>query len=112
MAFKTNFPEWEDEVSQQWLELDPYEKHMKEIEDEKAAYALKFKKEDKVYEQPTNTFPLSELQKSCPEGVNPAAKQDYLSPDDFQAAFGMDKAAFDALKDWKKKDLKKKVNLF
>jgi len=24
----------------------------------------------------------------------------------------MDKAAFDALKDWKKKDLKKKVNLF
>jgi len=47
---------------------------MKEIEDEKAAYALKFKKEEKVYDQPTGTFPLAELQKSTPEGVNPAAK--------------------------------------
>jgi len=43
MAFKTCFPEWEDEVSQEWLEMDPYEKHMAEVEAEKAAYAEKFK---------------------------------------------------------------------
>ena len=61
MAFKTNFPEWEDEVSQQWLELDPYEKHMKEIEDEKAAYAAKFKAKETTYAQPTGTFSLAEL---------------------------------------------------
>lgn len=47
---------------------------MKEIEDEKAAYALKFKKDEKVYEQPSGTYSLTELQKSTPEGVNPAAK--------------------------------------
>jgi len=61
MAFKTNFPEWEDEISQMWLELDPYEKHMKEIEDEKAAYALKFKAKEVVYEQASGTFSLAEL---------------------------------------------------
>ncbi len=34
---------------------------MKEIEDEKAAYALKFKVEEKTYEAPAGTFPLEEL---------------------------------------------------
>ena len=43
------------------MELDPYEKHMKEIEDEKAAYALKFKAVEKTYEAPAGTFPLAEL---------------------------------------------------
>lgn len=47
---------------------------MKEIEDEKAAYAAKFKAKEVVYAQPTGTYPLAELQKSIPEGVNPAAK--------------------------------------
>jgi len=59
-----------------WLELDPYEKHMAEIEAEKAAYAEKFKVEEKVYEEITSgdIHSLESLQKSCPEGVNPAAK--------------------------------------
>jgi hypothetical protein len=43
------------------LELDPYEKRMKEIEDEKAAFAIKYKVEEKIYEQPTNTYPLEQL---------------------------------------------------
>jgi len=34
---------------------------MKEIEDEKAAYALKFKAKEVVYDQPTGTYPLAEL---------------------------------------------------
>jgi len=86
---------------------------MKAIEDEKAAYAEKFKAKDVVYEKPSGEFhSLETLQKSCPEGVDPAAKQDYLSPDDFQLAFGMDKVEFDSMKKWKSKDLKKKVNLF
>jgi hypothetical protein len=42
IGFKAMFPEWEDEVSQRWMELDPYEKRLKEIEDEKAEYAKKF----------------------------------------------------------------------
>lgn len=38
-TFKSAFPEWEDEVSSQWLELDPYEARMAEINAEKAAAA-------------------------------------------------------------------------
>lgn len=40
------------------MELDPYEAQLKAIADEKAAFAEKFKVKEKVYEQPTNTFPL------------------------------------------------------
>jgi len=49
---------------------------MAEIEAEKAAYAEKFKVEEKVYEEITSgdIHSLESLQKSCPEGVNPAAK--------------------------------------
>lgn len=53
------FPEWEEEVSQQWLALDPYEQRLKEMEDEKAAYLAKFKVEEKKYEEPAGeTYPL------------------------------------------------------
>lgn len=72
----------------------------------------KFTIEEKKYEDPTTTYPLAQLQKECPEGVNPSRKQEYLSPEEFQAAFGMDIDKFRELKDWKQKDLKKKVNLF
>ena len=34
---------------------------MKEIEDEKAAFAAKYKVEEKTYEAPTDTFPLEQL---------------------------------------------------
>ena len=34
---------------------------MKEIEDEKAAYAAKFKAKETTYAQPTGTFSLAEL---------------------------------------------------
>jgi len=55
------FPEWEEEVSEQWLALDPYEQRLKDIEDEKAAYAAKFKVEEKKYEEPSSgeTFTLA-----------------------------------------------------
>jgi villin 1/advillin len=58
------------------------------------------------------TFPLAELQAGIPPGVDPKAKENYLSDEDFQAAFAMDKAAFDALPGWKKTAAKKKAKLF
>jgi len=57
-------------------------------------------------------YPLEQLQKECPAGVAAHKKQDYLSPEDFQKTFGMDKDAFYELKDWKQKDLRKEVGLF
>merc|ERR1711865_98024 len=40
----------------------------------------------------TGTFALSVLQVSIPEGVDPKNKEKYLSDEEFQSTFGMDKA--------------------
>jgi hypothetical protein len=37
-SFTTHFPEWEEEVSQQWLEPDPYAAAMAKLAAEKQAY--------------------------------------------------------------------------
>lgn len=114
MGFTTHFPEWEEEVSEKWLELDPYEAAMAKIAAERQAlHDAKYGKKEEVKHMDESTvFDLETLQKSIPEGVNPARKEQHLSAEDFQKCFGMDKEAFAALKDWKRKDLKKKVNLF
>lgn len=52
-AFKSCFPEWEDEVSQQWMELDPYAKALAEQEAAKAELMKKFTVEEKKYDAPT-----------------------------------------------------------
>ena len=46
------------------------------------------------------------------DGIAPEAKQEYLSPEEFQELFKMDKAAFDKLAKWKQADIKKKLHLF
>ena len=55
---------------------------------------------------------MDELKAGIPEGVNPARKEYYLSEDDFQAVFNMTYEAWEGLKDWKRKDFKKKAGLF
>jgi len=47
-----------------------------------------------------------------PEDVDPAIKERYLSPEQFQETFGMMVEAFAALPVWKQQGLKKKVDLF
>ena len=60
------------------------------------------------------TFSLEELQAPgpFPNGVVTTQREKYLSAEDFEALFGMDAAAFDALPAWKKKNLKTKHKLF
>lgn len=50
--------------------------------------------------------------KGKPEHVKPAAKEAYLTDEEFEKVFKMDRAKFDALKDWKRTELKKSVGLF
>ena len=59
-----------------------------------------------------NKFSLDVLRAGIPEGVNPAKKEYYLTEEDFQALFAMSYDAWEALKDWKRKDLKKKQGIF
>merc|ERR1712050_782305 len=59
-------------------------------------------------------FPLSQL--ACPspwpEGVDPARREDWLSPTDFVQALGMTKEAFSKLPLWKRKKAKESAKLF
>nr|XP_020647717.1 villin-1 isoform X1 [Pogona vitticeps] len=52
--------------------------------------------------------PVEEL----PSDVDPSRKEDYLSDEDFLAAFGMSRQDFAALAPWKKQSLKKEKGLF
>lgn len=73
MSFIGHFPEWEDEVSEEWLQPDPYAAAMAKIEaDKKAAMDAKYgKKESKFIDSATNKFDYQTLKSSIPEGVDP-----------------------------------------
>ncbi|NXS86977.1 VILI protein, partial [Erpornis zantholeuca] len=62
------------------------------------------------------TFPLDVLVNTAaedlPRGVDPSRKEDHLSDEDFQAAFGMNRSAFSNLPLWKQQKLKKDKGLF
>ncbi|NXI09346.1 VILI protein, partial [Irena cyanogastra] len=61
-------------------------------------------------------FPLDVLvntsAEDLPRGVDPSRKEDHLSDEDFQAAFGMNRSAFSNLPLWKQQKLKKDKGLF
>jgi len=114
-TFKGFFPTWSDEYSKTWFELDPYSARMAEIEAEKKKFQESFtqnKTTDFLEASSANVFDLETLKTSLPAGVRPDQKEQYLSDADFQKVFGQTKDQFNQLKDWKKKDLKKKAGLF
>mmetsp|Transcript_69081 Transcript_69081/g.131784 ORF Transcript_69081/g.131784 Transcript_69081/m.131784 type:complete len:594 (-) Transcript_69081:170-1951(-) len=68
----------------------------------------------KVRGGPSGYYPLASL--AClppwPAGVEAARREMWLSPEDFQQVFGMDKAEFRKLPSWTQQHKKKKANLF
>ena len=59
------------------------------------------------------TFPYSVLAgPDCPQSVDPSRKEEYLSDQEFNQVFGMDKEDFSSLPAWKKQNFKKAKNLF
>jgi hypothetical protein len=103
-----------------WMDLDParkdewaklqVEKRKKEEEEKKAANAPITEK------VPSTGGPYTLKQLTCqkeflPDDIEVANKPSYLSDEEFQALFGMDKGAFNALPNWKKLNLKKTHNL-
>ena len=60
-----------------------------------------------------STYTLDELKANPPpDGVDTTRREEYLSNDEFQKVFGMDKAAFGAKPKWKRSNLKKQHGLF
>jgi len=114
-SFTTHFPEWEEEVAQRWLEPDAFTAAQMKINAEREAYYAEKKAQgtDDNFNDPSLAkHSLDALKKGTPEGVNPRRKEYYLSDDDFQATLGMDVTAWEGLKEWKRKQLKKNVGIF
>ncbi|XP_055085377.1 supervillin isoform X2 [Periophthalmus magnuspinnatus] len=58
-------------------------------------------------------YSIEELtRKPLPEGVDPMRLEDYLSDEDFKMLLGMSRVEFNALPNWKQKNLKKSKSLF
>nr|CAB3267611.1 villin-1-like [Phallusia mammillata] len=58
------------------------------------------------------TFTREELSEGCPDGVDPAKKEKYLSEQEFLAVFRMTREDFAKKSEWTRTDLKKKHKLF
>jgi len=65
---------------------------------------------------PTEFYTVAELRtgqdNKLPEGVDPAARERWISPSEFKAVFDMDFAEFEALPKWRQNKLKKERQLF
>lgn len=58
-------------------------------------------------------YSIEELtRKPLPEGVDPLRLEDYLSDQDFKTLLEMSRVEFNALPNWKQKNLKKSKSLF
>jgi hypothetical protein len=57
-------------------------------------------------------FSLEELQSGCPPVVSPRHKEEFLSDADFRRAFGVSRAEFAKMPEWKKQATKKAMKLF
>ncbi|XP_072034821.1 advillin-like [Amphiura filiformis] len=113
LNFAGNFPAWDwDHTS---LSLEDLQK-MCEQENAGCTINLDDIREEKDDDPSSFTkYSLEQLQASgdkLPEDVNAAKKEFYLSPEEFQKAFGMDWAEFSKLPAWKQGNLKKKAGLF
>merc|ERR1711924_414131 len=84
--------------------LEAKAKHLaeKEAAEAKAAERVKDEEEKARAEMALGiVFPLAQLQRECPRGMNPAAKEAHLSDEDFHIAFEMSKQDFSELPKWK-----------
>jgi hypothetical protein len=58
------------------------------------------------------TCTYEDLKAGCPANVQPTHKEQYLSDEEFEKVFGMDKAKFNGLPKWKQSGQKKTLGLF
>ncbi|XP_043550284.1 villin-1 [Chiloscyllium plagiosum] len=66
--------------------------------------------------EPLKTYPAEQLINKLPEelppGVDSTRKEEYLSNEDFLIVFNMSRIKFDAMPEWKQRNLKKEKGLF
>jgi len=110
--FTGHFLGWDASKAQDISE-DPYLKLLQSMGVDTSKGPVQVTEDLVGYAKPgSKSFTIDELKAGCPAGVDPKNKELYLSDSDFQAAFGMDKAAWGSLAAWKKTAAKKKSGFF
>ncbi|XP_051808160.1 supervillin-like [Acanthochromis polyacanthus] len=98
LTFTNIFPYWEKDTS------------ITKAENSKNKVTLVKEALSKLSKQ---QYSIEELTgKPLPEGVDPLRLEDYLSDQDFKSLLEMSRVEFNALPNWKQKNLKKSKNLF
>jgi hypothetical protein len=60
----------------------------------------------------THRYSLDEIDSARRDSLNPVCKELYLTDEDFQRLFGMEKREFYSMRLWRQRELKRKVGLF
>lgn len=121
VLFTSQFVGWDPEFAKRNVFVDPYQakldalKRQKEAthgEEEKSAPPAAAAPAAAVPASATGFYTKEQLVTGTAAGVDNSRKEEYLSPEDFQAIFGQDKISFAALPKWKQQAKKKEVGLF
>lgn len=121
LLFTSQFVGWDPEFAKRNVFVDPYQAKLDALKRQKEAHSGGAQEEKSaapaaaaapVVASATGFFSREQLQTGSVPGVDNARKEDYLSPQDFSAIFGMDKTSFAALPKWKQQAKKKEVGLF
>ncbi|EFC46702.1 coronin [Naegleria gruberi] len=67
---------------------------------------------NKLFTHKTYSYAILTSGANIPEGIDKSKLESYLSNEEFQKVFGMDKKKFATLQNWKQTSLKKEKNLF
>uniref|UniRef100_A0A8C5GNH0 Supervillin-like n=1 Tax=Gouania willdenowi TaxID=441366 RepID=A0A8C5GNH0_GOUWI len=103
LTFTNIFPYWEKETSFCLTEIDFTASSKNKVVLVKEALTRLSKQQ----------YSIQELtRKPLPEGVDPLRLEDYLSEEDFMTLLEMNRVEFNALPNWKQKNLKKSKGLF
>jgi len=122
LLFTSQFVGWDSEFAKRNVFVDPYQAKLDALKRQKqAAQGVEEEKSAPPVAAPavavapvsaTGFYTKEQLVAGGIAGVDNSRKEEYLSPDEFQAIFGQDKISFAALPKWKQQAKKKEVGLF
>lgn len=106
--FTCHFLGWNPNL---WAQNKTYEAYLKEVQNQKGVTSVA---DELAKYDPNKKYKYEQLKgtNNCPPGVDPSNKEAHLSEEDFKKVFGMSVHDYRPLPLWKKKNLKKGVDLF
>jgi len=107
--FTAHFLGWDDK---KFSSGDPYLEKLKALKGSAAVERITNAMDALGYRPTTDKFSYEELKNKTADKIDPTKRHEYLEDSEFERLFGMNLEAFDNLAEWKRSNLKKKLQLF